>query len=70
MSSFSALQQYSNKQYTQKKIFSQTHTQKNQLLPKSLLYVGSVYVFLRACVCVYVCGLRCASRMPRDELAA
>lgn len=56
MSSFSALQQYSNKQYT-KKIFSQTHTlthKKNQLLPKSLLYVGSVYVFLGVCVCMCV----------------
>ena len=31
-----------------------THTHTNQLLPKSLLYVGSVYVFLRVCVCMCV----------------
>lgn len=37
-----------------KKKYSQTHThtKKNQLLPKSLLYVGSVYVFLSVCMCV------------------
>lgn len=77
MSSFSALQQSSYKQYSRKKnknkykntdILSQTRTHKNQLLAKSLLYVGSVYVCLR--VCVSVCGLCCASRMPRVELAA
>lgn len=55
MSSFSVLQQSS---YKQKNIYicSQTHTRthKNQLLPKSLLYVGSVYVFLGVCVCMCV----------------
>lgn len=38
----------------EKNIYSQTHTYtQKQLLPKSLLYVGSVYVFIRVCVCVW-----------------
>lgn len=59
---------YTPEKNTHKHTHTYIYTQ-NQLLPKSLLYVGSVYVFLKS-MCVYVCGLCCASRMPRDELAA